>query len=151
MEISDILIFILAAIGVTISALTKNAKKKAEEARRLTRTQTDTDTGQWGGGNYHTRDSEEITHSWDELHAPSPQEKKYWSYDDETIKVQQTTPRIDDSHRQPKHSKETRQSSFEDSTDKVLPDATGKSPSQRFNLRDAIIYNELLKPKHEEY
>lgn len=149
MENSDILIYILAVIGVVVSAVVKSSKKKAEEARRLHRPGTDDKSYD----TYHVPDIKDVTHSRGGYQPQTTQAKTYWSYDQETINAHESSPRIDDINRRAMDSTAeeiTMDGAFDQSVNHVVPEISGFS-HRHFNLRDAIIYSELLKPKHEEY
>lgn len=143
MDAIDILIFALALIGMVVSAVTKNAKKKAQDHKPLP------NFDQW------SMDEDDMYNKTEPVIAynvedPYDEEQTYWSYDKEAIKELESSAHVDDLNREHKHHV-TDDNAYKIKDDKNIADTGISLFDGGVNLRDAIIYSELLKPKYKEY
>ena len=160
MDFADILVVIFAIIGTIISAVAKSAKKKA-----AARQDTQPSSGSWveveeeyeqpeywqmvseqGRESYKTEATSQRGRELYTLETPS---RQHWSYDQQSIAKAESSQQIDDAHRPKRDKHEVNDDIYslhDEKTERKSHDAL-----VNINLKDAIIYSELLKPKFQEY
>ena len=149
MDFGDIIIIAAAVIGMVVSAISKSAKKKAQSNQPSPVSEHE----EWY--DEYDEDTEQTSHSVvkeHEMHQSGRTESEYWSYDQQTLDEIESSPKINDTYRKKKPSKhETKPENSIYALDKNKPTANEGAGPGNFNLKDAIIYSELLNPKFKEY
>lgn len=152
MEFADIIIIVVAVISMIISAVAKSAKKKAEQQPGVPNADT-----QWQDEYDEEREPydqpvfarEEVRQEQPE-YASVTEERELWSYDARAIDSLnlRAQPAKGGGKFRERHPSEAAPNEDAHSTDR---DVSKETPTEAFNLRDAIVYSELLKPKFKEY
>lgn len=156
MDFADILIVIFAIIGAIVSAVAKkNAKKKTEVDQ-----QSQPPYFSWMEEDESAAEEymkaipkqsrelsmEAISQQSRELHTLESAPRRLWSYDQQAIAEAESPNSVNDTHR-PKRS----QRNSDDNAYSVNEEGRKHDIIEDINLRHAIIYSELLKPKFKEY
>lgn len=148
----DLIVIILAAAFWILSALINNNKKKA--AARQRQNPTPADSG-------YLREATEHSTAGDSYEARSAEiysEAEPWSYDSQVVDevTRQRLLNVSAEHmgnkRQPETKSDKHKRNIEGTKDMevLTSDPQELGVIRGFNLRDAIIYSELLRPKFEE-
>ena len=147
MDIGDIIIIAAAVIGTAVSAFSKNAKKKANAGRPATPSDYE-----WEESGESEPEFESVlspTDNYESIYQAESQPER-WSYDRQAIEELASSPQVDDNYRKKKAAATPPTDNVYDGLDKNKSHSTADA-AKEFNVRDAIIYSELLKPKFKEY
>lgn len=148
MDFTDILIIALAAVGAIISGITKSVRKKHESAQPANPTYE-----QW------TQEDGDENEEYREIVSPQGIEMPYtletessahWSHDRQAMVEIESLPQANDKYRQKRTTQHTKNSGYS-SNEKKVEKVSYNDITENINIRDAIIYSELLKPKFKEY
>ena len=163
MDFADILIVVGAVISMIVTAISKNAKKKAEAQHKhnpsLPQIE-EFEEDQWEDPDYGRDVFGRPVYDGGEARKPEVafttiptptivEQRELWSYDTQAINAINSTP---EGSRKSKASKA--KSSPKESQVSEYDSENGSNDHEfikDFKLRDAIIYSELLKPKFKEY
>lgn len=142
----NLIIIILAAAFWILSVIISNNKKKAEAQQQNTSDDSHRATKHSNAGGFSGANSFE---NFPEM------EMEPWSYDNQAIdEITKQSTKIDIEHlsNQSKFIMETKSENIESikATEMLNSENPKIDAIRHFNLRDAIIYSELLKPKFED-
>ncbi len=157
MDFTDILVVVVAIGGAILSAIAKNAKKKntaahSEEPEYDSWTQ----EGEFEPGRYMESVPEQgvelytletIPQQDRELYTLETPSRPHWSYDQQAVAETGPSQQVNDMFRPMHHISDP----VADINKERIADEPHGDLSGNINLRDVIIYSELLKPKFKEY